>query len=388
MSLDETTLGRLLVRAERARLSGSIRTIRESFKSLTSPYWQLNLDERDRMHERMRAAESAGAVKLEWAKQGGDDRPLDAVVLQDLDKLAGHLRRPTASTTFAQAATLLGPWSNHDRVQELLACWAQLKKVRLLGPTSAADFVDALQVLDVMHEAKEDRIVRQLSTELFGNSKRLEALSKHLDLLTSEALNAPARHWSEVFGAIGLTKEPQPFLVAGIGKLQLSDQDDCPVIRPYLGAANTVVAGYVGAPAWLLTIENLTTFHQAARELSKNPTGVVIYSAGMPSPGWGEAYVRILVSLPEGIPVYHWGDHDEGGFRIAARMAQFAFRAGHPLRPWSMDASIWKNAGHKATAEQQSSMARNAGRAGWDELAGRIVPVLFEQEGQPLQLPG
>ncbi|WP_435609820.1 Wadjet anti-phage system protein JetD domain-containing protein [Pseudomonas knackmussii] len=387
MSLVETTLGHLLERAERARLSGSTRAIRESFKSLASPYWQLNLDERDRLHERMRAAASAGAIKLEWAKLGGDDRPLEAVVLLDLDKLANHLRRPTASTTLAQATALLAPWSQHERVQELLVYWAQLKQARLLGPTSASDFVDALRVLDVMREATEDRIVRQLSTELFGSSKRLEALSKHLDLLTSEALNAPARHWSEVFSAIGLIKEPQPFLVAGMGKLQLNNQDDCPILRPYLGVANTVVEGYVGTPAWLLTIENLTTFHQAARELSKNPSGVVLYTAGMPSPSWGKAYFHILTALPKGTPVYHWGDHDEGGFRIAAQLAQFASRTGHPLRPWSMDASLWQNVGHSAKAEQHRAMVRNAVRAGWLQLADQIAPVLFEQEGQPLRLP-
>lgn len=387
MSLVETTLGRLLERAERARLSGSTRAIRESFKSLDSPYWQLNLDERDRLHERMRASASAGAIKLEWAKLGGDDRPLEAVVLLDLDKLANHLHRPTASTTLAQATALLAPWSQHERVQELLAYWAQLKQARLLGPTSASDFVDALRVLDVMREATEDRVVRQLSTELFGNSKRLEALSKHLDLLTSETLNAPARHWGEVFSALGLIKEPQPFLVAGLGKLQLTDQDDCPILRPYLGVANTVVEGYVGTPTWLLTIENLTTFHQAARELSKNPSGVVVYTAGMPSPSWGKAYIRILTALPKGTPVYHWGDHDEGGFRIAAQLAQFTSRAGHPLRPWSMDASLWQNAGLSAKADQHRSMVRNAARAGWLELADQIAPVLFEQEGQPLRLP-
>lgn len=387
MSLDETTLSRLLARAERARLSGSTRTIRESFTLLTSPYWQLDLDERDRLHERMRAAASAGAVKLEWSKLGGDDRPLEAAVLVDIDKLADHLRRPTAKTTLTQAEALLAPWNQHERVQELLACWAQLKQVRLLDSTSASDFADALLVLDVMREAKEDRIVRQLSTELFGNSKRLEALSKHLDLLTSEALNAPARHWSEVFGAIGLIKEPQPFLVAGLGKLRLTDQDDCPILRPYLGVANTMIEGYVGTPTWLLSIENLTTFHQATRELSKKPSGLVLYTAGMPSPSWGEAYIRILAALPKSTPVYHWGDHDEGGFRIAARMAQFASQTGHTLRPWSMDASRWEDVGHSAKAEQHRSMVRSATRAGWSELADQIAPVLFEQEGQPMQLP-
>ncbi|MBP5090744.1 hypothetical protein HUS91_35680, partial [Pseudomonas chlororaphis] len=191
----------------------------------------------------------------------------------------------------------------------------------------------------------EDRIVRQLSVQLFGNSKRLEALSKHIDILTAETLSSPTRHWSEVFGALGLSKEPQPFLLAGVGKLRLTNQADCAILQPYLGVANTVVTGYLGTANWLLTIENLTTFHQAARVLGATPKGLILYTAGMPSPSWGQAYQRILASLPNATPVYHWSDHDEGGFRIAARIAQFAAQAGFALRPWSMDAALWNGAG-------------------------------------------
>ena len=387
MSLADSALDRLLLRGERSRLSGNTRVLRESFKSSLSPYWQQSLDERDRMHVHMQAASSAGAIRLEWARQGGDDRPLDAVVLQDLDRLAAYLGRSTVNASVAQAGNILAPWSMNGRVEELLDCWRRLKQVRSLGPNSAADFADALRVLDSMAVASEDRIVRQLSVQLFRDSKRIEALCKHLDLLTSEALNAPARHWSEVFGAIGLSKEPQPFLVSGIGALRLSDGIDCPIVRPFVGVANTAVHGYSGTPAWLLSIENLTTFHQAARALGNTRQGIVIYTAGMPSPSWGRAYSHILSSLPTDASVYHWGDHDEGGFRIAARVAQFAAAVERHLKPWSMDASQWGKIGEPAKSDQHRSMVKSAELAGWIELASRISPVLFEQEGQKLFLP-
>ncbi|MBP5089923.1 DUF2399 domain-containing protein, partial [Pseudomonas chlororaphis] len=211
--------------------------------------------------------------------------------------------------------------------------------------------------------------------------------SKHIDILTAETLSSPTRHWSEVFGALGLSKEPQPFLLAGVGKLRLTNQADCAILQPYLGVANTVVTGYLGTANWLLTIENLTTFHQAARVLGATPKGLILYTAGMPSPSWGQAYQRILASLPNATPVYHWSDHDEGGFRIAARIAQFAAQAGFALRPWSMDAALWNGAGDPASKTQQRSMIRSAVKAGWTDLASRIQPVLFEQEGQPLLMP-
>lgn len=385
--LCNAALARLLARAERARLSGSTRTIRESFKSHESAYWKLSLDERDQMHSRMQAAKLTGAIELEWAKQGGNDRPLEAIVLRDLDKLAKYLGVPTATTSVSRATDLLAPWKHLPRVVELLSNWGSLKQVRSLGPDSAADFVDALQVLDAVSSAKEDQVLRQLSVQLFRNSKRLEALCKHIDILTAEASNSSARHWSEVFGSIGISKEPQPFLLAGTGQLRLIDGTECPIVRPFLGVANSAIAGYQGDPEWLLTIENLTTFHQAARALGSDLKGVVIYTAGMPSPSWGKAYVRILSQLPNSSCVYHWGDHDEGGFRIAARIAQFAAELDLAIKPWSMKSIGWEDSGQKASKEQLGSMVRSAIKAGWQDLAAELRPILLEQEGQPLLLP-
>lgn len=385
--LDNAALARLLARAERARLSGSTRTIRESFKSNESAYWKLSLDERDQMHARMQAAKVTGAIELEWAKQGGNDRPLEAIVLRDLDKLAQYLGVPTAGVSVAKATDLLAPWGHFPRVVELISNWSSLKQVRSLGPDSASDFVDALQVLDVVSSVKEDQVLRQLSVQLFRNSKRLEALCKHIDILTAETSNSPARHWSEVFGSIGISKEPQPFLVAGTGQLQLIDGTECPIVRPFLGVANAAISGYQGEPKWLLTIENLTTFHQAARALGTESKGLVVYTAGMPSPSWGKAYVRILLQLPSTSCVYHWGDHDEGGFRIAARIAQFAAQLGRSIKPWSMTSTAWGDRGQVASKEQLGSMVKSALKAGWQDLAAELRPILLEQEGQPLLLP-
>src|SRR5690606_20548781 len=131
-----------LARGERARLRGSNRAIRESFGAHESAYWKQSLDERDQMHAHMQDAEVKGAIELEWAKQGGDDRPLEAIVLRDLDELADYLELPTTSASVARAAGLLAPWKHVPRVTELLSIWSNLKRVRSLGPGAAADFVD------------------------------------------------------------------------------------------------------------------------------------------------------------------------------------------------------------------------------------------------------
>ena len=383
MPLAEDTLHRLLIRGERARLSGSQRVVRESFNDPTSTYWEQGVDGRDRLHAALERAEVAGAVGLEWARQGGDDRPLVAVVLRDLDQLAVFLRVATVSSAVRQAADRLASWSERPRVEELLAAWRRLKKVRSLGPESAGDFADALRLVDTVATATDDRLVRPLSVELFGRSKRIEDLYTHLDVLTAESLNAPARHWSEVLGALGIRKEPQPFLVAGGGQLQLAHGPDVPVALPFVGIANHALAGYRGSPHWLLSVENLTTFHQCAELLAGAEHGLVLYTGGMPSPSWAKAYSRVLDGLPDAARVYHWGDHDEGGFRIAARMSAICASTGRTLLQWCMVVEK----GRTASDGQRNAMAANARRAGWEDLAQQMPAVLLEQEFQMPTLP-
>lgn len=387
MLLAEDILQRLFLRGERARLSGSQRVVRELFKAAASAYWKQDLDQRDRMHATFARAADAGAVTLKWAGQGGDDRPLEVVVLRDLDRLAAFLGQATAEIAVNRAASVLSPWiDGSSRIAELLETWRGLKKVRTLGPESAGDFADALRVLDSLKGETEDRIARPLSVEVFGQSKRIEALYTHLDLLTTEALTSPARHWSEVLGAIGVRKEPQPFLLAGGGHVMLARGPEVPVAQPFVGVANHALTGFRGAPAWLLTLENLTTFHQSADLLAGADQGLLLFTGGMPSPSWIRAYTRVMENLPKTTLIYHWGDHDEGGFRIAARLAQVCAGAGRILLPWRMNA---EHVGTrlKASEAQCKSMTASARRAGWEDLARQLPAVLLEQEGQLVELP-
>lgn len=387
MSLDETVLRRLLLRGERARIAGASRMIREAFKSMDSAYWTLTLPERDRIHVRLQAAASAGAVILEWARQGGDDRPLDAVRLADLDQLASFLGVSTLAQDIGVARSALAPWADNPRVKEILEVWSRMKQVRSLGTMAAADFADALRVLDATrHPDSEDRVARAVSVALFRESKRIEHLHRHLDVLTADSIGAPARHWSEVYALLGLVKEPQPFLVAGAGCLVLGDGMRCPVAMPYLGVASHAIAHYEGSPSWVMTIENLATFHQSARLLGGGERGLIVYSGGMPSPAWCHAYKAILSSIPIETPAYHWGDVDEGGFRIAAHIRATCMQPNRQFLPWRMDTPPDENFPAVTDAEHRS-MVHAATKAGWGELARALRPVWVEQEGLAVRLP-
>ena len=381
-------LGRLLVRGQRALVRNSQRAVQESFRDPQSFYWRLSLDERDQNHLRFRAAQATGAVALRWSKQGGEDRPLEQVRLLDVDLLAAFLGVSTLGYELDRARALLALWLEKvPRVAEVLDAWSTMKSVRGLTHEQAVDLKDALTVLDALsRQPGEDQIVRSLSAALFSDSKRIEALARALDVLTVETLSSPARHWEEVFGTLGLVKEPQPFLVAGAGSLLLKEHQRCPLVKPFLGVANRAVVSYEGSPQWVLTVENLTTFHVAS-QLLDGRNALIVFTGGMPSPRWCVAYRHLLSSLAPVVPAYHWGDIDQGGFRIAA-FIQSQCAGDRPFRPWLMDAAEVQGGSRLETSEgARLAMARSARSAGWQDLSDTMQAVCIEQEGVALSLP-
>lgn len=388
MPLADDVLASLLQRGERARLGGSKRAIQTAFIDADSPYWRQDYEQRQRCHAHFSAAQRASAVQLTWAKQGGEDRPLEKVRLLDMDKLAVFLGTATSAESVQKARTILEPWlASCPRVTELIEAWANLKSPREFDTGSAGDFADALRVLDALEQGNgDDQIVRVLSQRLFRNTKRIEKLRRHIDLLTAEHLNAAARQHEEVFRTLGLLKEPQPLLVAGTGTLQLDPPQHCPIVWPFIGVSNQHVAGYSGTPAWVLSIENLTTFHLASQHADAGD-GLIVFTGGTPSPSWCRAYASILKSLPEQVPVFHWGDIDQGGFRIAAHVRRKCIHR-HAFHPWLMDASqLTGTPFSEVTETVRSNMARHARDAGWESLSQDMLARTFEQEGVAIRLP-
>ena len=385
---DEPILTDLLTRGDRSEVRGSRRVIRTVIKDDSDFYWALSLPNRDALHERLRAAAKAGAVELTWSRQGGADKTIQIVTLRDTFALARFLGASTTQDDLGKARDVLLPWlETSDRLKQIIQTWGQRKTVRSLGPSSANYFAEALIVLDALNERNgDDQVLRRLSVSLFRDSKRIEKLHRHLDLLTSESLLAPARSAAEVFNQLGLTKEPQPFLVAGQGTLHLAEKQRCQVLKPFIGVSGKDVTGYQGDPAWVLTIENLTTFHLCS-QMPAADEGLIIYTGGMPSPSWVRSFTTIVSDLPLDTPVYHWGDVDVGGFRISAYL-RTCLPPERAFLPWMMDlASQSTSEASAADQAELNGMKRQALLSGWLELAERLVPLTLEQEALAPTLP-
>lgn len=378
----------LLASGERALARGSSRRSKRRFTDPDSPYWALETEARDAFHGELRLAEHAGAIELGWSRFGGEAAMLEWVRLLDLTALARHLGRTTHTNKVEFARTAFAPWlAQVPRLADVVARWVAGKDVRLQGPDAAADFVDAARVIARMADEPRELPVRVASRQLFRDSKRIEALVPHLDVLTSEVWPAPANHREDVLSGIGLRAAPLPFHMAGVGAVRLNRSGLRALAYEYIAVSPAQVVGYEGNPRWILSVENLTTFNMIAELDVAQNEGLVLYSGGMPSPSWRRAYATVVSSVAASLPIYHWGDIDAGGFRIAAVIAETI--QPRPLLPWCMDPSHVKEL-DPATAEVRARMAYNAQRAGWSELAtviSTMEPGRLEQEDLPIQLP-
>lgn len=389
MSAARRVLERLLRRAENARRRSADEHVSLPMTSASSAgeYVTLgSLDDLDHFHGEIALAERGGAVIARRDCLRGDGTRLLRLTVADAGLLAKHLGVQLLDERVADAERCLEAWTGRFPVlADVIAAWRRGRKVRGCGPEAAetvglAAKAVAAREADVGHE----RILRRESVRLFGDSKQLEKLTSWLELLVVGELTATGLVKEEVWSAIGLRREPQPFLLSGDGEVELIN-GIVPLVRPYLGLPVESLRSVVTSAHCVLTIENLASFHDATRASGANAV-LLLYTGGMPSPAWRAAYARILHTMPHGLPVYHWGDIDEGGFRIAAVLAASAKEAGRHLRPWRMSPrALPADAGRHAAVPTHSAlkaMQRFAVRADWPELADDLQqqPMQLEQE--------
>ena len=337
----------------------------------------------------MKAARAVGAVTLTWEKGYGEDGFIQRVELIDIDALAKLIGADTAASRLEQACTQLAPLLEaYPVLFDVLDRWANLKKVRTYGPEDVQDWIDAARVVTFMTSSREnstvDKPIREVSADLFKDSKRIEKLAAPVDVLLTRDVDSEIREPVDVWQEIGLFREEQPVRLAGkvvVARTRVTALLD----EPYGAFSAASVISLASIPKLVMTIENQTTFHSEARRRCDEEV-LLIYTAGMPTPAWRSMYVRLLKGLPESVPVYHFGDIDEGGYRIAAILAREAQSAGHILQPWKMHPDdVPMDRRVEARPHTLERIKRFASAAGWELLGIAVAQAGFTVEQEALR---
>jgi hypothetical protein len=308
----ERLLGRLLDKFE-ARSERKTRVIERAPPTLL---W----DDREAFERMLRDAETSGAVELERDKLDGR---IDRVILrEDPAPLYAFLGRSLPAATAAAAGHALierlpALSSNlAGVVDQLVESWSQKRNlVRDLTPgdieTATNVFRAAAALLE--RDGKDDIDMRTFSRRTTGDSKFVEGnLGRIADVLRLAQPLPDYLDAGELLAQRGIRKWAHACLIAGPATyrgVRLPTE-------PYIGIAPEMAAhlGVVGQPAWILTVENLASFNRQARE-ANNGQGIIVYTGGFPS----NATLAAVLALAgvAACPVFHWGDIDGGGVKIA-----------------------------------------------------------------------
>lgn len=384
-------LKKLLASAERARTAGRAeRGLLFSQVSFPDYFQHHSVAELAELHSELESAARAGAIKIEWDRRSGDRGQVVRLDIRDAEALAGYLQVTPLWQLLQQARARLAPWTSRPQVERLLESWERGKRPRERGPESVEAVVQAMQVIDAVNAQPKDTMVavRRLSAQLFQDSKRIEGLYVELDLLT-RLDEGPSRTADEIYAELGLQRFPMPFTMASAsgGRYRNTRGHSIPVEVPYTALDPSSVQGFELAGRYVLSVENWTVFSELAQGNAGPIEGLLLYSAGMPSPRWLQAYRRIL---QDGKPaqVLHWGDPDIGGIRAMKRISAVAREAGLLLQPFAMDEEV-PGRRKEFSDDEVAYICRMCTEPGWNGIAEMVTRLrgAIEQESQRPRLP-
>lgn len=384
--LARKALERLLKSADKHEAGVAVRRAALMGSALAGYHALRSLKDKEDFEAVMAYGQAEGAIKVQRPRNDPQGL-IERIELVDVAKLAMLLGEvPHAARVHTAKQSLAAHVVAYPVLLDVLSSWEKLKKIRGTGPDDAANWAMASDVIAYCRAqvalGATETPVRDASARLFKDSKRIESLVSRLDVLLAGNIEDDARPEVEVLQELGLYREQQPARLAG-NIVVRRERGAFLLDRPYCALPPSTVLGLGSMPSQVLTIENQTTFHVWARQDCDSDV-LCLYTAGMPSPAWQAMYLRLLSELPAATPVLHWGDVDEGGFRIAAFLGRCAAEAGHTLQPWKMrPADVPESLRREAPARTVERMVKYAGEAGWDDIAHELAEakLVAEQEG-------
>jgi hypothetical protein len=280
----------------------------------------------------LRAAEAIGAVTLETGRRTG---LIEKVFLANLDKLYVHLVRPRPAelATGAEAKIRSGltdlPADLERALKHIADGWAA--KRNLIRDLTPADTDQAILIFRcvtaLVAGTAQGADMRTFSGEVAADTKFVERnTGKIADLIKLAGYRPTEMSSTDVIASFGVNRWSMACMVAG----PVSYRSIPLPCFPYIGLAPEMIdgLGLLREPAWILLIENWSSFNRQVRE-AREPDGLVIYTGGFP----GDATLKAITELARAssCPVFHWGDIDVGGLRIAYRLEQSLARIDRRL---------------------------------------------------------
>jgi Uncharacterized protein conserved in bacteria C-term(DUF2220) len=287
----------------------------------------------DEFHRVLQDAERAGGVALEQARIGRFTGEFARVRLVDADCLYKFLVRAPASTTADSAHQIIltsipdvlaDPYFQEIEQGAIIA-WKSNKS--FLG-LSVAEIDTLLTILrlthGIVHLSGGDIDHRTFSRRIVKDSKALERVEGRVaQLLIRRDPTLAGEEPREVLQASGIVRRAHLLQVKGplrllSDALQIHGTGSGFIGLPWVAVQQATLAHAVD---YAITIENPTSFWRYSTEIDGNY--LALLTDGFPARDVLSSMVHLVRTarlLAPDTPIYHWGDVDAGGLRIAAHL--------------------------------------------------------------------
>ncbi len=337
-------LGILLDRVER-------RPGRTHAPSERAPAAFASADDREAFNAVIADAERGGAVAAVMGR-GEASHIVERIKLKDAALLYRFLGRVPESEHAREAAGRLrnecvarSPEGAYA-LDTIAAGWLRGERPFNLGRdrvAQAREFVVALDAA-LARNTMDRRDLRTYSGQVTGDSKLMERqASRIVAFLKQSGRLDPTLTDGDAMAELGLEKFPQPLLIAG--SIRVAGAALSGFVYAGIAPEHASLVEPFGPIRSVLTVENLASFNRHVRE-ARQPGDIVVFTGGWPSRAVSAALMAIS-KWPDVSCIYHWGDIDESGLKIALSLedmlkipvlphlmsTELACRYGVPAKP-------------------------------------------------------
>lgn len=320
-------------------------------------YFNLPMKERLGVHEELQALfDQSSSAKLIYSPSGfGEVERIDSVEITDPYEFLKLSSESCLYELVESACNALSKLSvSYEWLQSIvdksIIDWRRGVQAFGVKPRDVTRLIDSIQLLDWVEGNNRVALpdIRTLSVKLFHDSKRVESITGTIARIYESQLPEHLQGSSadEVMDYIGLSKFAPMIRLKGDFDIILQEgRINCADIIPYLGLPPDVIKDIQtkSSPAYLLFIENATTFNRYTREIQDN--GWVVYTNGFPSRSWTPVFRSLANQAGVTTPIFHWGDVDIGGYRILMHMQAIL---NIDIKPFRMLPEVGQGTGSKS----------------------------------------
>ena len=342
--------------------------------------------EQDSLHRVLRDAERAGGIRLEEDRFGRFTGEIARVRLIDADALYRFLnRQPSAGLAETARHRIASSCPEIVReaffetiLSEAAAAWAINRRFLDLGPSDPDGLIEIFRLTHgIVHWAGRDIDHRTFSRRTVGDSKALERYEGRVAALLRRWNPAtPDLESREVLQVHGIVRRAHPLFLRG----PVSVTSDTIRLEgsgvPFVGLPwPTVQSATLHSPVdYTIIIENPTSFWRYCMEVEGRY--LALLSDGFPARDVLTGIVH-LVRVAQPAPLFHWGDIDAGGLRIAKHLED---ACGVPLRLHDMGPELALEWGTPLKSRRGLEQLANRGGD-----IGALAQWLQSSDGQALE---